>query len=371
MTERALLITTFFDSDRRQRALFQEGSESERAKEFKELAESCRLDIAGMLRVHREAPSASLLIGKGKASQIAERVGRDTIDVVVFDRDLSGSQQRNLEEIVQCKTIDRTQLILDIFARRARSHEGKLQVELAQLNYLLPRLTGQGITLSRLGGGVGTRGPGEQKLEVDRRRIRAHISKLNQRLAELMKRRQASRVRRRESSLPIIAIIGYTNAGKSTLFNRLTASDVFVKDQLFSTLDPTIRRAHFSSDKKTVLLIDTVGFIQDLPHHLIEAFKATLEEVEEADLLIHVMDSTHAALDQINHSVQKVLKELHADQKPQVTVLNKIDLIKDSDQRLAPLLHRWPQALPVCALKGLGIDTLTLAIERELENLNI
>ena len=278
------------------------------------------------------------------------------IAVVIFNNDLSGTQQRNLEDMIKRKVIDRTQLILDIFARRARSNEGKAQVELAQLLYLLPRLTGKGIHLSRLGGGIGTIGPGEQKLEVDRRRIRSRISRLEKELKDLSSRRGMMRKKRERFSLPTVAIIGYTNVGKSTLINALTSSDVMVRDKLFSTLDPTVRR-YTMPDRKSVLFVDTVGFIDKLPHKLIEAFKATLEEVSEANLLLHLVDISHPKAKEQSDAVDKVLEEIGAKDKPVIFVLNKIDKVTDVSI-VEKAMAYFPNAVAISAARKEGFDSL-------------
>lgn len=276
--------------------------------------------------------------------------------LVVFNNDLSGTQHRNLEKALEVKVVDRTQLILDIFARRAKSPEGKAQVELAQLMYLLPRLTGKGVQMSRLGGGIGTLGPGEKKLEIDRRRIRERIFRLKRELEDLSSRRGMMRKKRERFSLPTIAIIGYTNVGKSTLLNALTSSDVVVQDKLFSTLDPTVRR-YTMPDRKNILFVDTVGFINDLPHNLVEAFKATLEEVVEANLLLHVIDISHPKAKEQSDAVYKVLEEIGAKDKPVTTVLNKIDKVENKiviEKARALFLD----AIPVSAVRREGFEDL-------------
>ena len=257
--------------------------------------------------------------GEGKVKEISALCDAERIHTVIFSHDLKGSQQRNLEEALHVKTIDRTQLILDIFARRATSLEGKMQVELAQLEYLLPRLVGKGIALSRLGGGIGTLGPGETKLEVDRRRIRARIDRLRQELLEISQDRRLKRKKRQEQGLPLISLVGYTNAGKSTLLNTLTNAGQITRDGLFTTLDPLSRQLILPNHQKTVLS-DTVGFMHQLPHHLIESFKATLEEVTAADLLLHVLDVSHPKFRDLHDSVIEVLKELGAHDQPTITV---------------------------------------------------
>jgi len=320
--EKALLVTIRFDSDR------DEWKVEDLTKELEQLVNSCRVQIVDHVISRPDKPQATYLIGKGKAEEIADACYTSDIDTVIFSHDFSGTQQRNLEDVIGKKTIDRTQLILDIFAQHAKSPEGVMQVELAQLQYLLPRLTGKGIILSRLGGGIGTRGPGEQKLEVDRRRIRKRIDKLRDDLKHLMVHRATMRKKRKDEAIPIIALVGYTSAGKSTLLNTLTDSEQPTKDTLFTTLDPLSRVCQLSGGEK-IVISDTVGFLHQLPHHLIEAFKATLEEVIEADLLIHVLDISHKMAEEHSKAVYEVLKELGADNKPIITVLNKIDLLED------------------------------------------
>ena len=320
MREQAILITLQFDS------MKQESSLEDLSKEFEQLSLSAGVAVVKNLIVRQKFPKATFLVGRGKVDELKKLREESHANVVIFDRNLSASQQRNLEEAVGAKVIDRTQLILDIFAQRAKSAEGRLQVELAQLKYLLPRLTGKGILLSRLGGGVGTRGPGEQKLEVDRRRIREKIAKLSRELEELKNRRLSGIEKKRRNGLPIVALVGYTNAGKSTLFNVLTQSAVAVRHQLFSTLDTTTRLLTLPGNQK-VLLVDTVGFIRDLPHHLIESFKATLEEAIHADLVLHVIDASRSDQELLQKAVQQVLFGLGLDEGKAMRILNKIDLL--------------------------------------------
>ena len=329
----------------------------DRANELKELVTSTGAKVIKELIVHREKIDSASYIGSGKIDQIAQVCTEENINVVIFNNDLSGTQQRNLEGIIKRKVIDRTQLILDIFARRAHSNEGKIQVELAQLMYLLPRLTGKGAELSRLGGGIGTRGPGEQKLEVDRRRIRARITHLKRELEKLSVRRAMMRKKRERFSMLTIAIVGYTNAGKSTLLNSLTSSNVIVQDKLFSTLDPTIRRFVLPSGQ-VVLFADTVGFLDQLPHHLIEAFKATLEEVVEADLLLHVIDIDHPKTMAQSNAVYNVLEKIGVKDKPIITVLNKIDKIENK-VLIEKLRAFFNNAVPISALKKEGFKELS------------
>lgn len=355
--ERAITVT--IDLGKRE-----EWAPEERAAELKELALSAGAAVMEELIVRREKIEPASYIGKGKVEEIAEICAEKNINVVIFNNDLSGTQQRNLEDAIKRKVIDRTQVILDIFARRAHSNEGKAQVELAQLMYLLPRLTGKGIHLSRLGGGIGTRGPGEKKLEVDRRRIRSRIARLEGELDDLMKRRTMMRKKRERFSLPTVAIIGYTNVGKSTLLNALTNSGVMVQDKLFSTLDPTVRQ-FILPDKRKILFIDTVGFIDDLPHHLVEAFKATLEEVVEADILLHIIDISHKKAKEQSDAVYKVLEDIGAKGKTIITALNKTDKI-DNPVVVEKAKAYFSAAIPISALRKEGFVELSATIEKAL-----
>jgi GTP-binding protein HflX len=334
--------------------------------ELAELASTAGAEVVVKVIQRRNKPDPAYYIGKGKAEELAVLAITPHADVIIFDDELSPAQQRNLENILQRKVIDRTWLILDIFAARAASKEGKIQVELAQLYYLLPRLVGKGTSLSRLGGGIGTRGPGETKLEVDRRRIRKRISVLRKELEEIAKRRGLQRSTRSKSGLPLVSLVGYTNAGKSTLFNALTNSEVFVEDKLFATLDPTIRRRYLPSGK-FILLADTVGFIRKLPHELIAAFRATLEEAANSDLLIHVVDASHPGKDEHCEAVEEVLNTLGISDKPIITCLNKIDLIPGSMERERIRLDH-PGAVLVSAETGEGLDELLHAISNILED---
>ncbi|MEE8318895.1 MAG: GTPase HflX [Dehalococcoidales bacterium] len=292
--------------------------------------------VVGRLIQKIEVPSMSHYIGKGKLEELVALKSTADYNVVIFDDELSPLQQRNLEESLQVKVIDRVALILDIFARRASTHEGKLQVELAQSQYLLPRLAGQWSHLERLGGGIGTRGPGESQLETDRRLIRHKIQRLNKQLEEVRKHRARYRQNRSRSGIPVIALVGYTNSGKSTLLNALCRSDVFTEDKLFATLDPTTRRL-LLPDMTPVLFTDTVGFIRKLPPAIIKAFRATLEELSEASLLLHVVDLSSPDAPEQSQTVEDVLADLHLADKPQMTVLNKID-------RLLPPDRDWDEA---------------------------
>ncbi|EKP93924.1 GTPase HflX [Thermaerobacter subterraneus] len=322
--ERALLVGVSWERGGRL-------SPEERLAELRELARSAGAEVVGEIRQRRDRPEPATLIGPGKVQEVAEARRRLEADVVIFDRDLTPAQQRNLERAIGGKVIDRTQLILDIFASRARTREGQLQVELAQLQYLLPRLAGMGEALSRLGGGIGTRGPGETRLEVDRRRIRRRIAGLRRLLAEVRRQRQTQRKGRRRAGLPVVALVGYTNAGKTTLhaalvrrFGAVPAGAVVAgRDRLFDTLDPAVRRVEWPG-LGPVLVADTVGFIHDLPPHLIAAFRATLEEVLEADLLLHVVDVSQPRWPVDVDTVEEILDDLGAVQ-PRLLVLNKID----------------------------------------------
>ena len=278
-------------------------------EELARLADTAGADVLLQLTQRRGRPDAATFLGRGKAEELASFCRSLGAGLVIFDRELSAAQARNLESVTGVRIIDRTQLILDIFARRARTREGKLQVELAQLNYLLPRLVGRGTELSRLGGGIGTRGPGETKLEVDRRRIRKRIAELNEAIRDVQKHRELLRRSRKEIPVPLAALVGYTNAGKSTILKKLTGAQVLVEDKLFATLDPTTRRVVLPNNE-VVLLTDTVGFIRNLPHHLVAAFRATLEEVVEADLLLHVVDASHPDLEGQMEAVERVLESL-------------------------------------------------------------
>ncbi len=334
------------------------------AAELRDLVRSSGVPICGEITARCRTFTPSLLVGKGKAGEIRDIAEQNSAGVVIFNHDLTGTQQRNLEDILEVKTIDRTQLILDIFAQRAHSKEGKIQVELAQLVYMLPRLVGKGIILSRLGGGIGTRGPGEQKLEVDRRKIRDKIGRLKRDLELATRQREARRKNRSRFSVSTIALVGYTNAGKSTLFNRLTESDVFVKGKLFSTLDPTVRKCVLPDNQK-VVFADTVGFIHNLPHHLVESFKATLEEVVHADLLLHVIDAGHPLALECRDSVRKVLEDIGVSGTPVITVLNKKDTISD-EILLSGLIPHFDTPVVISALTGEGVESLIAVLMQAL-----
>ncbi|MDO7904946.1 GTPase HflX [Paenibacillus sp. JX-17] len=304
-------------------------------QELVKLAETAGSEVLSVLTQNRETRDTKWFIGKGKVEElraIAEELGANT---AIFDQELSGAQVRNLEEALDLKIIDRTQLILDIFAQRAKTREGIIQVELAQLSYLLPRLSGHGKNLSRLGGGIGTRGPGESKLETDRRHIRDRISDLKRQLEEVTRHRKLHRERRKKSGIVQVALVGYTNAGKSTLLKQLTDADVYIENQLFATLDPTSRTMELPSGKE-IVLTDTVGFIQNLPHDLIAAFRATLEEVNESDLILHVVDASSDMREDQMKVVQQILQELGAADKPQIVLFNKKDACSPEQLEMLP-----------------------------------
>ncbi|MBR5484925.1 MAG: GTPase HflX [Oscillospiraceae bacterium] len=328
-------------------------------EELEELARSAGAEVVGKATQKRPNFDPATCIGSGRLAQIGEFVSNGEIDMVIFDHELSPAQLRNLEDCLECAVLDRTMLILDIFAQRATSNEGRLQVELAQLKYRLPRLAGIGKSMSRLGGGIGTRGPGETKLESDKRHIRRRIEMLNEELEEMKQRRQRLRERRKKDDFTTVAIVGYTNVGKSTLLNKLTDSGVLAEDKLFATLDPTARALTLPSGK-TVMLVDTVGLVSRLPHHLVEAFKSTLEEAANADLLLNVCDVSSPDFDQQLEVTKGLLKDLKADNIPTVTVLNKCDKLPEM-----PLVLDSRTAA-ISAKTGEGLEEMLVKIEKNL-----
>ncbi|MBI2247669.1 MAG: GTPase HflX [Armatimonadetes bacterium] len=332
-------------------------------EELTRLAETAGAALTGKLVQHRAAPHPATFLGSGKIEELRQLCYETSADLVIVDHDLTPAQQRNLERELDLKVIDRPGIVLDIFARRARTHEGRLQVELAQMIYLLPRLTGRGVMLSRLGGGIGTRGPGETKLEVDRRRIRKRITDLRREMLEIGRTRSLQRQARREAQLPVAALVGYTNAGKSTLLNALTGAGVFVEDKLFATLDPTVRKVTLPNGRP-VLLVDTVGFIRNLPTQLVAAFRATLEEVTEADLLVHVIDAGHPDWQEQVESVHEALDELDAGDKPVIHAVNKTDLLPQIEARR--ILHEVGEGVAISALRRVGLLNLLRRISQRL-----
>jgi GTP-binding protein HflX len=331
-------------------------------EELAELAKSAGAQVVGSALQHSSKPDPATLVGRGKVIEIHAEARAANAGLVIFDHDLTPSQLRNLEQALELKVIDRSQLILDIFARRARSREGQLQVELAQLNYLLPRLGGRGTQLSRLGGGIGTRGPGEQQLESDRRRIRARIRTLREAIERIRSERALHRAHRRDMQFHTVALVGYTNAGKSTLFNTLTGSRVTASPRLFATLDPTVRAIELESQRR-VLLSDTVGFIRKLPTHLVAAFRATLEELEAASLLLVITDASHPERELQDQAVEAMLESLHIAARPRLHVWNKIDLLDDAEKKR---LTSDPRAVAVSARTGDGLDRLARRIDESL-----
>ncbi|WJK44109.1 GTPase HflX [Solwaraspora sp. WMMA2056] len=341
--------------------------------ELAALAETAGSQVLEGLIQRRDRPDPATYVGRGKVGELGDVVLATGADTVICDGELSPSQLRNLEQSVKVKVIDRTALILDIFAQHAKSKEGKAQVELAQLEYLLPRLRGWGETLSRqtggsgrgggAGGGVGLRGPGETKLETDRRRIRTRIARLRREIKGMRTVRETKRARRTRNAVPAVTIAGYTNAGKSSLLNRITGAGVLVEDALFATLDPTTRRAH-TADGRVYTLSDTVGFVRHLPHQIVEAFRSTLEEVAEADLVVHVVDGAHPDPQEQVRAVREVLSEVGADRRPELLVVNKIDAA--SEEELLRLKRLWPDAVFVSARQARGIEDLRAAIEQRL-----
>ena len=339
-----------------------EFSAEESLAELRSLAVSAGAEIVGEFLQHRDRPDPATLIGSGKLEEIAGAAASVSADLLLFDHDLTASQQRNIEKLVNTRVIDRTQLILDIFAKHARTREGQLQVELAQLEYMLPRLGGRGIEMSQLGGGIGTRGPGETQLETDRRKIHRRIRHVKEQIENVRRVRAQQRARREAVPVATVALVGYTNAGKSTLFNALTHAAVLESPRMFATLDPTIRSVALPSRRK-VLLSDTVGFIRNLPHTLVSAFRATLEEVQRASLVLQVSDASSPLSEEQDAQVDKVLKELEADGKPRLRVMNKIDLLPPKQRES---LLDDASRVHVSAAKGTGMTTLLDRIDEML-----
>jgi GTP-binding protein HflX len=359
--QRALLVGVVRDGSR--------SVEGERSlAELQLLTDTAGSEPVESVLVRRDRPDPATFIGKGKLSELVTESHMLDIDVVVFDNELSPAQQRNLHQAFQCDVVDRTALILDIFAQHAHTHEGRLQVELAQHRYRLPRLRGKGIELSRLGAGIGTRGPGETKLETDRRRILERVSKIERELKDAARSRDTRAKSRKRSGLPVAAIVGYTNAGKSTLFNRLTEADVLVEDRLFATLGSTVRRLDLP-DGHRALMSDTVGFVRRLPHELVEAFRSTLEEAADADVLVHVVDASDTDPDGQIGAVREVLTEIDAAEVPEILVFNKIDVTEPAVVRR--LLTVYDGSVATSALTGEGIEDVTAAIAAGLDAVTV
>ena len=356
MRERAALVGLFNNSSR-------QFDPEHSLDELAGLADAANAEVALRVLQERAKPDPATFLGKGKVEWLATACEASRVDVVIFDNELSPAQLRNLEDALSRPVVDRTQLILDIFARRARTREGKLQVELAQLKYLMPRLVGSSEALSRLGGGIGTRGPGETKLETDRRRIRHRVSVLGREIEQVRQRRSQLRERRHKASVPTVALVGYTNAGKTTLFNALTGDDAVASNALFVTLDPLVRRMKLP-DRREVLVSDTVGFIERLPHSLVAAFRATLEEVAEADLLLHVIDASSPDRERQIAAVHAVLNDVGAGRVPSLDIFNKCDRVDAAGRAHVAALHAG--ALCVSALTGEGRDDVVAAVESRL-----
>lgn len=332
----------------------------ESLEEMRELASSALMQTMGFLQFKLNDPSPSHFLREGKLTELRDKAAKSGANLLVFNCELTASQAGNIQKFTNIPPMDRTGLILDIFGRRAKSKEGKLQVELAQLNYALPRIGGLGGVLSRLGGGVGTRGPGEQMLQMDKRKIQRRIQKVKEDLKEVEKHRDLLREGRKRKNFSSVALVGYTNAGKSTLLNALTGADSYVEDKLFATLDPVTRMEKING-RREVLFIDTVGFLRDLPHGLVEAFHATLEETAHADVLVHVMDVSSPHVNEFRIAVEKVLKEIGIENKPVILALNKADLLSDDDR--ARVMNDWPDGILISAKEKQGLQSLLTKIE--------
>lgn len=358
LIERALIVHIDFEH---------QNIEQDDLVEFEELAVSAGAEIMAVITANRKAPDAKYFVGTGKLEEIQQAVKDYKADVVLFNHALSPGQQRNIEQVLETRVVDRIGLILDIFAQRARTAEGKLQVELAQLEHLATRLIRGWTHLERQKGGIGLRGPGETQLETDRRLLGDRIKLLKKRLAKVRSQRKQGRQARQRRPVPVVAIVGYTNAGKSTLFNLLTGAKVYAADQLFATLDPTSRQIHLPEIGE-VVLVDTVGFIRHLPHELVDAFRATLEETQQADLLLHVVDVASEQRDDNIEQVNKVLKEIDADQLPTIQIFNKIDLVEDLAPRIDYNAEQQPISVYLSAHTGAGMDLLQQALHQHLSS---
>ena len=351
LIERAILVQINFGKNSNK------SQEVQDEHEFKELVRSAGAQDSTLITGSRYSPDPRYFVGSGKADEIKTAVTKYDADVVIFDHALSPAQERNIEQLIECRVLDRTALILDIFAQRAKSHEGKLQVELAQLKHMSTRLVRGWTHLERQKGGIGMRGPGETQLETDRRLLNVRIKQINKRLEKVSKQREQGRQLRQKTEIPTVSLVGYTNAGKSTLFNKITGSDVFAKDLLFATLDPTLRRVNLP-DQQAIVLVDTVGFIRDLPHDLVAAFRATLQETIEADLILHVIDSNDEQRDFYRDQVNNVLQALDAQDVPQLEVMNKIDLT-EQDAHVDDEHSGLPSRVWLSAVTGEGIPELS------------